>query len=260
MDKSLKRIIAFALDILLVTCVVTMLTKWTGIDPYLEKYNDTYEEYMELVKEANNNSSNIEYYEEQLFTLNHEIYEYRAVSSTISVVALILYFGLFQGLCDGQTIGKKLMKLKVVSNKDKKLNPLNYLLRVIILNNIIFTVICMVCVYFTNDLNFYYITYIISLMQTTIYILNVLFIVFRKDGRGLHDIIAGTKVIELVDPNTDALESKKEEIVAEVKEVEVIPKKETPKKTTTKNTKKTTTSKKKTTSTKKTTNSKKKSE
>lgn len=194
MDTSLKRIVAFVIDILLVTCVTTIITKWLPVDPYKEKYEATYEEYMELVDVLKEDGSK---YEDKIVELNYNLYKYRVVSSAISIGALILYFGIIQMILKGQTVGKKVMNLQVVSNSDKKLNIFNYLIRVIILNNVIFTVISMVAVYVVSGKNFYYVTYVVSLLQSMVYMVNILMVVMKKNNRGLHDILAGTKVIDL---------------------------------------------------------------
>lgn len=238
MDTSLKRILAFALDILIVSLVVTILTRGIGLDPYLKKYDEKYKEYTKLVENSNKESSAQD--KDYIIDVYYDVYQYRVVSSAISVTVLILYFGLVQCLWDGQTIGKKVMNVKVVSNKDKKLNIFNFLLRVIILNSIIFAIINIMLVYITNGSTFYYITYYLSLLQSLVYVINILMVVLRKDNRGLHDMVAGTKVIDL--KPFPVVEEKEEVKLVDVKEV----KKEEKSKTTSK--KKATTQKKNTTS------------
>lgn len=97
-------------------------------------------------------------------------------------------------LMKGQTLGKKMMNIKVVSNKDKNLHFGNYLVRCVILNNIIFLLSTIILVYVTSGKPFYYAVYIISLMESLLYMINIFFIVFKSDNRGIHDMIAGTKV------------------------------------------------------------------
>lgn len=195
MDKSLKRIFAFIIDSVIVSFIVALFVNVTKIDPYMEKYEESYNEYVELVKEVQEEGSGD--YEDRIIELNYDIYKYRSVNNIISVVAIILYFGVVPFFTDGQTPGKKLFKLKIVSNNDKTLNIGNYLIRVIILNNVIFSVISIITVYFTKGINFYYITYVIGVIESIIYIINVLMIVFRNDSRGLHDMLAKTKVVDL---------------------------------------------------------------
>lgn len=207
MDISLKRIVAYIIDILIVTIVATAITNIPYVNPYKDEYNAAYEKYVELTK-----SENVE--KDVIITMNHDLYQYRVYSSAISVCTLLLYFGVLEYVMNGQTIGKKLMKIKVVSIDDKKLNVGNYLLKVIILNNIIFTIIAFASLYLVNENIFYYIIYVISLIESAITMVIILMLILRKDCRSLHDMISHTKVIDL---NNTTIEE----------EVEVISKKET---------------------------------
>lgn len=196
MDTSLKRIIAFIIDLCLVLVIADLCCK---LDPYREKYSSLNKELLEVTKELNTGSSSydLDYYKE----LNYETYRYGAVSSGITIVTLVMYFGVLQYFMKGQTPGKKLMKLKVVSNSNKKLNIGNLLLRVFILNNIWLMIINIVCVFAFNSTVFYRLGSIIGLLSNTMYMINLIMVMFRNDNRGLHDMLAGTKVVD-VNSNT----------------------------------------------------------
>lgn len=191
MDLSLKRIVAYIIDVCLVSLVVYMLNL-LPIDPYKDKYYDTYESYQEYVENSNGSSSN----EEEIKAFTYDLAKYRTYSSMYSAGALMIYFGIIQYALKGQTVGKKLMKLRVVSNNDKKLTIWNYILRIVILNNIIFTAINIGGVYVLNVDKYYYLSYVVSMLTSLVSLLILLMIMFRNDGRGLHDYLANTKVIE----------------------------------------------------------------
>ena len=142
MDISLKRIIGYLLDILLVTLVTTFISQIKPLNPYKDKYLEAYEKYEELAK------SDVDANSEEIIQVNYDIYRYRIVSSCISVVCLILYFGLFEFLSDGRTLGQKAMKLKIVHrNTMQRAGLFNYMLRIIILNNILLTILAMILVF-----------------------------------------------------------------------------------------------------------------
>lgn len=194
MDTSLKRIIAFVIDIVIVSLVVSLINL-LPLDPYKDKYKDTYEKYNEVVQKSTEDENND--YKDEIIELNYEVYKYRTYSSIVSATALILYFGVLPLVMNGQTLGKKIMKLRVVSNNDKKLNFWKYLIRIVILNNIWLSLINVGAVYVVSGVKFYYVTYVISMLSSLIYMLNLIMVMFRKDNRGLHDMVAGTKVIEV---------------------------------------------------------------
>lgn len=194
MDTSLKRIIAFVIDIVIVSLVVSLINL-LPLDPYKDKYKDTYEKYNEVVQKSTEDEKND--YKGEIIELNYEVYKYRTYSSMFSATALILYFGVLPLVMNGQTLGKKIMKLRVVSNNEKKLNFWKYLIRIVILNNIWLSLINIGAVYVVSGVKFYYVTYVISMLSSLIYMLNLIMVMFRKDNRGLHDMVAGTKVIEV---------------------------------------------------------------
>lgn len=211
MDTSLKRIIAFVIDIVIISLIFKAVSIMP-IDPYKEKYNETYKKYSEVIGD---NGEVSEENKDEIIELNYEVYKYRTYSSIISATALILYFGVVPLIMNGQTIGKKIMKLKIVSINDKKLNFWKYLIRIVILNNIWLSLINVGAVYIVSGVKFYYVTYVISMLSSLIYMLNLIMVMFRKDNRGLHDMVVGTKVIQV---NEDVII----ENVEEVKEKETI--------------------------------------
>ena len=194
MDTSLKRIIAFVIDIVIVSLVVSLINL-LPLDPYKDKYKDAYEKYNEVVQKSTEDEKND--YKDEIIELNYEVYKYRTYNSMFSATALILYFGVLPLVMNGQTLGKKIMKLRVVSNNEKKLNFWKYLIRIVILNNIWLSLINIGAVYVVSGVKFYYVTYVISMLSSLIYMLNLIMVMFRKDNRGLHDMVAGTKVIEV---------------------------------------------------------------
>lgn len=210
MDTCLKRIVAYIIDILIVTVVVSAISMIPRIDPYKKDYEKSYNEYLDIVSDAQNENS-VDY-KDRIIELNYDIYKYRVVSNIISVISLVGYFGILQMVMNGQTVGKKVLKIKVVSNNGKKLNFGNYFLRTLILNNIFFTVINMIAVYILKGSNFYYFTYIVNMLQSTIYMILIIMMVLRKDNRGLHDLLAGTKVIDVGSEDVTIIEEKKETI------------------------------------------------
>lgn len=222
MDLVLKRLMAYVIDILIVSICMTPILNWSVINPYIDEYTENYTEYTELLEQANAGDIDPEdaEYEEKIIDLNYQINKYKVVSSSISAGSLLLYFALLQLALKGQTIGKKIMKIKVVANREnKKLNIGNYILRSLILNNIIFTIVLIVGVYLFKEDGYYNLSMIVSYLQLLVMSIIMLMIVLRKDFRGLHDIVAGTKVID-VSPNAlvDKKEDDEEKVTIEAKE------------------------------------------
>ena len=225
MDIVLKRVMAYIIDVLIFSIVLTPIINWSVINPYIDEYTENYSEYTELVEQANAGEIDTETdeYKDKIVDLNYNINKYKVISSSISVVGFLLYFAVLQWALKGQTIGKKIMKIRVVANKeDKKLNVGNYILRSLILNNIIFSIILIIGVYIFKAPGYYTLSMVVSYLQLLVMSLIMLMVVLRKDYRGLHDFVAGTKVIDLAVPVQDETSLEKEEVeekqVIEVKE------------------------------------------
>ena len=225
MDIVLKRVMAYIIDVLIFSIVLTPIINWSVINPYIDEYTENYSEYTEFIEQANAGEIDTETdeYKDKIVDLNYNINKYKVISSSISVVGFILYFAVLQWALKGQTIGKKIMKIRVVANnEDKKLNVGNYILRSLILNNIIFSIILIIGVYIFKAPGYYTLSMVVSYLQLLVMSLIMLMVVLRKDFRGLHDFVAGTKVIDLVVSVQDEASLEKEEVeekqVIEVKE------------------------------------------
>lgn len=192
MDLSLKRIIAYVIDILVVTVFTSLILSIPNINPYQNKYNETYDKYVELTKSNEINK-------DLLVEYNHDLYLYKVYSSGVSMIVLLIYFGLLEYYFDGQTIGKKLLKIKTVSNNAKKLGVHNYLLKIVILNNMLFTIMAYIILYLFDKNVFFYSTYVIGILESLVILAIILMIILKKDNRALHDILSNTKVIDLKD-------------------------------------------------------------
>ena len=250
MDTILKRVMAYIIDILIVSIIATMISSVGLINPYKDEYEEAYDEYADVVAQIQEEGSGVDRdaSEDELITLYYNVNKYNVVRSGISVVCTILYFALLQSLMNGQTIGKKIMKIRVVANKDdKKLNFGNFLIRSVILNNVIFSVLFIVGIYLFDVSGYYNYSIVVSYLQMLLLTVIMLMVVLRKDFRGLHDFAEGTKVIDL---NPVVVEENKEEVkVIETNEVKEKKESNTKKKTAT-NTKKKTSNKSKTKSSK----------
>jgi uncharacterized RDD family membrane protein YckC len=189
MDTSLKRILAYLIDIIIVAFIATKISNLNIVNPYLEKYKETYNKYIEIADSEDNSK-------EELINLNYDLYKYNTITSIIYITCQVLYFGVFAYFTNGQTVGKKLLKIRITSNNGKKLNILQLILRIAILNNLFLTLIDVIALYLVNSTIFYYITYIIVTLQELILSVNIVMVTLKSDHRGLHDIIAGTNVVE----------------------------------------------------------------
>ena len=201
--KPSKRIMAFLLDILLVFFLASLITSIHFINPYYKKYEASFKEYSEVT----NNYLEEKISEDEFLKLNYVNYynvsRYSVPYNIAIVVILVLYFVVFQKFNNGQTIGKQIMKIKVVNNNDDKdISLLKYLLRslpiyYISIGSIIPLLLNSLMLLFIKGKVYYIVSACINYIFVIIGIATLVVMLARKDKRGLHDIIASTKVIEI---------------------------------------------------------------
>ena len=157
-----------------------------------DKYQDQIideSEYKEIINQIK------EEYDIQAEKYNYKMQKKGSFNTIITLISTLLYFGVLQYFCKGQTIGKKIMHMQIISANDKKINILNYLLRSLIINNVLLNSINVTFLILANKNLFYKVDNIISLSISMIEAITIFLLITREDNRGLHDLICNTKVI-----------------------------------------------------------------
>ena len=218
---SYKRIFARVIDMVVIFIISTALTY---ILPENREYKEAYEEYQNLLTEI---SQQEEVSNDLVTKTNDVIYNVSKSSVTTSVVTTVLtisYFVVFAYFMNGQTLGKKIMNIRIVSNSKKKLTMNNYLIRGLLVNSILMNTLNVIFVLGLNKNTYLQVNDITTYLFGAIYIVLIGMMLFREDGRGLHDVLAGTKVInekELVEDNEEEKELVKNEDT-KIKDAEII--------------------------------------
>ena len=217
----LKRFAAYLIDIIIVTVVSTFITSNNYINKDYEKYVDTYDEYVDYyddyqksLESLNDNRGelNESEFESKLENLNKEYintsedYSYKLaklsfVPNFINMLCILLYFVVFQFYFGGVTLGKKLMKIKVVSNNEKKLTIFNFFLRSLILNSVLLNMVSMIYIIFLSKENYIICDQIVYIINYILEMAIIFTCAFNKSHRGIHDFVANTKVIDIKEEN-----------------------------------------------------------
>ena len=179
------------------------------------KYEDTSissSEYKEIVSSINEKFDDIA--SDYVYLLSKE----GVSNSVITLVCTLLYFGVLQYFLNGKTLGKRLLKLQVVSNNDKKLNILNYLLRSLIVNDIFLNTVGIIFLLATSKTVYQHADNVISTVISLVEAVIIFLVLTREDKRGLHDLLFNTKVIETDMPEEPIKEEAEEKETTPIKE------------------------------------------
>ncbi len=229
-NVPLKRIVAYIIDYLLITLVSTALVYITFINPRYDEYVEASKNYNAVAEQYYKQEITAKEFSKQINDLSYELNSNGYVYTIGNIIIIFLYYGVFVYFTKGQTLGKRIMGIKIVSNKGKELKLYNYFIRTFILNGVIMNLCTLIAICFKEST---YITIYTAASNFDMILMIILFlmILFWKDGRGLHDILAGTKVIDVRDEaNLEVVEETKEK-----DEVEIIKPKKSRKKKEEKN-------------------------
>ena len=194
---KIKRLFAYLIDIMIVGFVASALANIDVINPYINEYMESYEKFSEKLSSNNGENANEVISSDDFILQYKSTLKYSIYSTGISFVCYILYFVGFQKWNKNQTVGKKLMKLKII-NKDSSdnVNVWQYLIRTFVLYNLIFGSINVCISLWLNNKLFFTMSMMVSIIGYVITYLCYAMILFRKDGKGLHDLISKTEVVE----------------------------------------------------------------
>ena len=189
--KFFDRLTAYIIDVFIISLITSIIfTSIPTNNKELEKQlsslqdevlsnNITYEEFVDEYQDL--------YYKNKKDTMTQ---------SAITLTITIAYFVIFQYMNKGQTIGKKILHLRVVDNNtEKPLSIFKGLIRSLLIWNILSGTLGIVLIYILNKESYITSYLIISYLESIFIFITAMFTLYRKDNRGLHDIIINSKVI-----------------------------------------------------------------
>lgn len=195
-DKSKKalfiqRLFAFIFDMLLVSLIASFV-----VTPFFnsDKIHELEKREQELIMNIQSNDFN-----KSSFILEYSDFYYQysrsmGIVSIVSILFKVLYFIVYQIYNNGQTVGKKIMRIKIVSDSGELL--MNQILLRSMINNFIFVDLAIFIFMLFSPKKFY--MSLISVVYFAHYLLlliSVFMLIYRKDGRTIADKIVHTKVI-----------------------------------------------------------------
>lgn len=187
MKKNLKRLSAFILDILLLVIFFMILYYFVPTKDTTD-LNNNITEITEKV--LNHEIGKVEYYNE--FSKNMYLLDYgRVVFTGLNTLIIMLYFIIVPIITKGYTLGLYITGLKL----DGKINIKNLIMRNLISTGLLYLILSILAVCFTKDTLYFSLISILGIIQFLLVIISTFMIIYRKDQKGLQDIISDTKVV-----------------------------------------------------------------
>ena len=190
---TFQRIVAYIIDVVLISIICVTLT--IGI-PESKKYKDALKESNTLIDDYANKKISESEYIDKLYETKYIMGKESIATSIIAVVVNFAYFAGFTYYSKGQTIGKKLLHIKIVSKNGHEASYLQMMFRAMIHNGCLSSLLSIILILFIKSNQYLYTIGVLEILQSVIMIASIIMIICRKDKRGLHDFICSTKVVE----------------------------------------------------------------
>lgn len=188
-----KRLLAFIIDMIILGIISSILTfPFCNTDNY-KKLTD---ESTQVMEDYLDKKITPQTYISRSSDISYDLSKEIGLKTIITIGIYILYFIVYQFYNHGRTLGKKFMRIKIVSDNDKEELSMNQIaVRSLIINSILVNLITLsVTIFGTKDI--YFVTSMIMQVLDMILMFTIAIMVLsREDKRGLHDIISHTKVI-----------------------------------------------------------------
>ena len=187
-----KRIGAYLIDVVLIFLVMSL------ISPIIPTFGDTaklQDETLKVSEQFVNKEITDAEFIEKANDINYELSKSTYLSDIINICAYLGYFIVMPVFTKGQTLGKKLMKLKIKKIDDSPLTANNLLIRTMIIYGVLNSIINLIILLVASKGMYLQILGYVNTVFSLVIIVTFFMMIIRKDGRGIPDLLAKTVVV-----------------------------------------------------------------
>lgn len=193
MKASFKqRLGAYLIDLMVligVFCLIYFLipenSKNTILEQELNLLNEKFIKEEIVLGDYFNNYSNIMY----------NLDKNNIINSIINIIILVIYFIIVPFITNGKTLGKYILGIKIKSKDKENVSILGLIIRNLIFNGFIYLLGSLLLLIVTSGTTYFILLIILGIIQIILSLVSVFMVIYRKDFRGLHDILSNTKVV-----------------------------------------------------------------
>lgn len=188
-----KRLFAYLIDFALLTTIVTIIN---CVLPTTTKQVEINKELDSLQQNLLDGKIDNKQYFDGYKKLLPELDKSNMAINVCNLVFILGYFIIIPVVNNGQTLGKKILKIKI-EKIDGNLTIRDMIIRNFITTSLLQLMISSTLVYIVNNDIYYNLSIFVSLLQILLVIITSFMIIYRKDEKGVQDLITGTQVIEV---------------------------------------------------------------
>lgn len=187
-----KRYIAFILDLLLISAVITIFSYF-----FVDKVN------IEVLNSEMNSIHSL--FLSHDITLGTYLNRYAEISYNIDyenilvmiirIAIVIGYYIILVKQLGGQTLAMRIMNLKIETEDGKNPEYKQFVIRSLLINSLFVNIFQILCLIITRSTVYLVFVLIGGIFQFLLVIISVYMILYRRDRRGIHDLFSNTSVV-----------------------------------------------------------------
>ncbi|MBQ9182077.1 MAG: RDD family protein [Bacilli bacterium] len=188
-----KRLGAYIIDSLILTILLSIISiilptssNIINLEKEWDTHIDSYLNHEISTKQVITNYANIA----------HDIDKEQVGLSIVNGFFILIYFVIYPFLNDGQTLGKKLLKIKIQKD-DGQLSLNDLIIRNFIVNGLLTLLISLALIYILPSMPYFITISILNFVQFILVIISGFMVIYRSDKKGIQDILTHTTVVEI---------------------------------------------------------------
>ena len=189
-----KRFMAQLIDMFIIGLIIGIITMGFSISR-IERLDS---ELIDLMNSYTSGDITSDKYIDDYIDIMYDINKASFNNNLVYLVICVGYFLIFQFLNKGATIGKKIMRIRVVSNDGGDAGFVQMFIRTSIINEIIPISMLLILVMVSSGGLFFIFYSMISVIENIFVIICIFMILYRSDKLALHDMMSKSMVIDEV--------------------------------------------------------------
>ena len=191
MASFFDRIGVYVLDVLLIFAISSVISVFIP-----NKGSDINKELTTLMEKYTDGEIESDAFVSEYGDLMYEYQKENYLSIVVSLGLNFVYFVVFAYFNKGQTIAKKLMNIRVVDNNTGNRPKFwQMLVRNMFIYSLLSNFVILILLFTTKN-NFVYYYMFMGGIDLVVVLITIMFVLYRKDKRGLHDMMGCTKVVK----------------------------------------------------------------
>lgn len=192
LPRKVKRAFAYLFDMIIMFIVLYLIKSYipktlniTNLDLEMNSINEL----------LFSNKINFMTYLNRYAIIMHDLDKENILLSIFNAIYIIIYFVIIPYFNKSRTLGKVVFGLKIEKSDKSKLTVDDLLLRSMVTTGLLYLLFTLVSVYVFSGLVYFVIAIILGIIQTLLLIISIFMVIYRKDDKGLQDLLAKTKVV-----------------------------------------------------------------